>query len=117
MADLPKVSTKFPRRTKKKDLGRRLKRYFLLTCIVFIGVLFYQGEYGLHKIFRLRTKIKTAQNEITQLKVQGADLKWEIDKLKADSQYIQLYASEHFGYAKPGVDVIQFVSSPQDTTK
>jgi cell division protein FtsB len=117
MAELPKVSANFTRRAKKKDLGQKIKRYMVLTGIVFIGVIFYRGEYGLSKIFRLRTKVEAVQKEITQLKVQAADLKWEIEKLKADTQYIQLYASEHLGYAKPEGKIIQFVPSTQDSSK
>ena len=88
-----------------------------MTLLIFAGVMFAQGEYGLLKIYRLRSRIKTTQTEITRLKVQATDLKWEIDKLKADSQYIQLYAAEHYGYARPEGKVIQFVSSEDSLGK
>ena len=117
MSDMPKVSANVARRTRKKGIGQKIKKYAVLTIIVFIGVLFMRGEYGLLKIYRLRAKIKTAQDDIIRLKVKGADLKWELDKLKSDTQYIQLYASEHFGYAKPAGTVIQFVPPPQDSLR
>jgi cell division protein FtsB len=115
MAELPKVSQDFNRRVSKKSLSANIKRFVIVTFVVGVGVLFAQGDYGLLKIYRLRTKIKATEREITQLKVKASDLKWETDKLKVDSTYIQLYASEKFGYAKPEGTVIQFVSSTDST--
>ncbi|NLI16689.1 MAG: hypothetical protein GX409_10440 [candidate division Zixibacteria bacterium] len=111
MAEFPKVSQDFNRRINKKSSSVRLKKFIILTFIVGIGVLFMQGDYGLLKIYRLKMKIRAAEKEVTQLKVKAVDLKWETDKLKADSQYIQLYASEIYGYARPEGQIIKFVSA------
>jgi|WetSurMetagenome_2_1015567.scaffolds.fasta_scaffold264487_1 cell division protein FtsB len=115
MAEMPKVSKDFNNRVSKKSLSANIKKFAILTFFVGVGVIFAQGDYGLLKIYRLKTKIKIAEKEVTKLKVKASDLKWETDKLKADSQYIQLYASERFGYAKPEGQVIQFVSSADST--
>jgi cell division protein FtsB len=115
MAELPKVSRDFNRRVKRKGFSASVKRVVILTFLVGVGVMFAQGDYGLLKIYRLKTKIKAAEKEVTMLKVKAADLKWETEKLKTDSLYIQLYASEKYGYAKPEGQIIQFVSS--DSTK
>lgn len=115
MVELPKVSQDFNRRVNKKGFSASITRIVILTFLVGVGVLFAQGDYGLLKIYRLKTKVKAAEKEVTKLKVKAADLKWETDKLKADSQYIQLYASEKYGYAKPEGQIIQFVSSEDST--
>ena len=111
MAELPKVSQDFNRRVNKKGFSASITRIVILTFLVGVGVIFAQGDYGLLKIYRLKTKIKAAEKEVTQLKVKASDLKWEANKLKTDSLYIQLYASEKFGYAKPEGQIIQFVSA------
>lgn len=95
----------------------KLKTFIILTVVVFIAVLFCSGEYGLFKIYRLHNKIDAAEKDIDQLKVQAVDYQWEIDKLKSDSQYIMLYASETYGYAKPNQTIIQFLPSLNDTLK
>jgi len=111
MAELPKVSQDFNRRVNRKGFSASITRVVILTFLVGVGVMFAQGDYGLLKIYRLKTKIKAAEKEVTELKVKAADLKWETDKLKADSLYIQLYASNRYGYAKPEGQIIKFVSA------
>jgi cell division protein FtsB len=115
MAELPKVSQDFNKQISRKSLSANLKKFALLTFFVGVGVMFAHGDYGLLKIYRLKSRIKTTEKEINQLKVKATDLKWETDKLKADSQYTQLYASEKFGYARPEGKIIQFVSSADST--
>jgi len=114
--EIPRVTKEFTRRVNRKKKPSNVRSYLIITAIVFVGVIFAQGEYGLLKIFRLRARIGDTESEITRLKVQAADLEWEINKLKSDSQYIQLYAAEHYSYAKPSSVVIQFVS-PADSLK
>lgn len=111
MAELPKVSQDFNRRVTQKKLSSNIKKFVILTFLVGVGVMFTQGDYGLLKIYRLKTKIKAVEKEVTELKVKAVDLKWETDKLKTDSLYIQLYASEKYGYAKPEGQIIKFVSA------
>jgi cell division protein FtsB len=62
----------------------------------------------------LTKKIDRVEQDIRTLKVQRNDLLWETDKLKNDPDYIQRYAIETYGYAKPDQKIIQFV--PADTS-
>ena len=50
----------------------------------------------------LSKKIERIEKDIDVLKVQRNDLLWETDKMKNDPQYIQRYAVETYGYARPG---------------
>ena len=115
--DFPRMSTDFLKRFKKEKYSRTIKKFLLLATIVFVGVLFSRGDYGLFKIYRLSSKVNEAEKEITRLKVQAEDLKWEINKLKSDSTYLKLYAAEKYGYAKSDQTIIQFLSPPEDSLK
>ncbi len=116
MRELPKVSKTFSQRINEKKSSSGLKKYLLITLVVFLIVLFASGDYGLIKIYRLKADIKAYKQEIKRLQVKAVDSLWEIGKLKSDSSYICLYASEHFVYARPGVKVIQFLTAA-DTGK
>jgi len=116
MATVPKVSTDFLNRVNQKKL-KKIKKAILLPLLVFIIVMFCSGDYGLIKIYRLLNKIDTAENEITLLKVQAVDYNWELNKLKLDSTYIKLYASEIYGYGKADQTIIQFLPPPVDSLR
>ena len=117
MSGIPKMSTDFFNKVTRKGIPKNIKKFLLLMVAVFIAVMFCSGEYGLIKIYRLRTKIAAAEKEIDHLKIQAVDLSWEIDKLKSDSVYIKLYASEYYGYAKANQTIIQFLPSPDDSLR
>jgi len=117
MIAVPKVSTDFLDRINRKKFSKKIKRVILLPLVVLIIVMFCSGDYGLIKIYRLRTKIKTAEKEIDRLKVQAVDYNWKINKLKSDSMYIKLYASEIYGYGKADQTIIQFLPSPVDSLR
>jgi cell division protein FtsB len=115
--EFPKMSADFVGRIKKDNFTKKFRRFALLTAVVFVAVLFTRGDYGLMKIFRLHSKVADAEREITRLKVQAEDIQWEIDKLKADSIYIKLYAAENYGYAQADKAIIQFLPPPEDSLK
>jgi cell division protein FtsB len=117
MARRRKISTGISGKINKKSFSKRVKGFLVLTAIVFIAVLFCSGNYGFLKIYRLYSRVEDIKKEITRLKVQAVDLEWEINKLKNDSSYIKLYASEHYGYAKSGQTIIQFLPMPEDSLK
>ncbi len=114
--EFPKISKAFLKKIKTEKYGR-LKKSLTVSVFVLIAVMFTRGEYGLLKIYRLHNKVDTARKEIVHLKVKSEDLNWEIHKLKYDSTYITLFAAEQFGYAWPDQSIIQFLPTPEDTTK
>ncbi len=117
MVELPRVSADFIKKINRNKNTRKLKKFLIITLVVFIGVLFARGECGLLKIYRLLTKVEKTQKEIDRLKVQAVDLNWEINRLKSDSQYIKLYAAEKYGYAKSDETIIQFLPLPEDSLR
>jgi len=115
--EFPGMTTDILKRIKMDRLGKRVKKFLLLASIVFVAVLFTRGDYGFYRIYGLHSKVDDTNKEITRLKVQAEDITWEIDKLKNDSTYIKLYASEYYGYAKADQKIIQFLPSPEDSLK
>jgi cell division protein FtsB len=77
-------------------------------------ISFFWGEYGLIRMWFLANKITNLEKDIKLLKVQRNDYLWETDKMKNDPAYIQRYAVETYGYAKPEHKIIQFV--PADSS-
>jgi len=101
-------------RTTKSGWKSKLKMFLITTAAVFMIISFFWGEYGLVRMFFLSNKIKNLKKDIVLLKVQRNDYLWETDKMKHDPLYIQRYAVEKYGYAKPGNKIIQFV--PADSS-
>ncbi len=63
----------------------------------------------------LTKKIEKLEKDILVLKLERQDALWEIDKMKNDPEYIQKYAVQKYGYARPDQNVIQFV--PTDSVR
>ena len=117
MGDTPKFSTDFINKINRKKYSKKLKRMINLRLFVFMGFFFGPGDFGFLNISPLKKKIDSAEKEIDRLKVQAVDYQWEINKLKNDSVYIKLYASEIYGYGKAGQTIIQFIPPLADTTR
>jgi cell division protein FtsB len=114
MGEYPKVSEKFTSRVKKPGWKSKLKMFVITAAVVFIAISFFWGEFGFFRMWYLSKKIERIEKDIEVLKVQRNDLLWEADKMKNDPQYIQRYAVETYGYARPDQKIIQFV--PADST-
>ena len=92
----------------------KLKMFALTAAVVFLIISFFWGESGFIRMWYLTKKIERVEHDIRILKVQRNDLLWETDKIKNDPDYIQRYAIETYGYARPEQKIIQFV--PADTS-
>jgi cell division protein FtsB len=114
MANYPKISDRIKSRTKKAGLKSKLKMFLITAAIVFLVISFFGGEFGFFRMWYLSKKIEKLEKDIEILKVQGNDILWETDKMKNDPAYIQRYAIETYGYARPDQKIIQFV--PVDST-
>ena len=88
--------------------------FLITTIVVFIIISFFWGEFGFIRMYYLSKKIENIQHDIAVLKVQHNDLLWETEKIKTDPDYIQRYAIEKYGYARPEQKIIQFV--PADSS-
>jgi cell division protein FtsB len=116
MAEYPRVSSRFASRVKKSGLRSKLKMFFITAATVFLVISFFWGEFGFFRMWILSRRIDKLEKQIKILKVQRQDLLWEIDKMKNDPEYIQRYAIETFGYARPDQKVIQFVRPDSSRT-
>jgi cell division protein FtsB len=120
MAEYPRVSEKFSGRVKKSGVGSKIKMFLITTLFVFLIISFFWGEFGFIRMWYLSKKIDKLEKDIEILQVRRNDLLWEADKMKNDSTYIQKYAIEKYGYARPDQKIIQFVpadSSSQNRIK
>jgi len=105
---------------RKRGSGRgsglmfKLKMFAITAAVVFLIISFFWGESGLIRMWYLTKKIERVEHDIRILKVQRNDLLWETEKIKNDPDYIQRYAIETYGYARPEQKIIQFV--PADTS-
>lgn len=114
MAEYPRVSDRFSGRAKKSGWIAKLKMFLITMAVVFLIISFFWGEFGFFRIWYLSKKIENLEKDVAVLKVQRNDLLWETDKIKNDPDYIQRYAIETYGYARPEQKIIQFV--PADST-
>ncbi len=115
MASVPRSSGRIAGRIKKAGLKSKLKMFIITAFLVFLAISFFWGEFGFFRIWILSKKIERLEKEISYLQVQRMDLLWETDKIKNDPEYIQRYAIEIYGYARPDQRVIQFVQ-PEKTS-
>jgi cell division protein FtsB len=109
MAEYPRISEKFSGRLKKSGLKSKIKMFFITAILVFLAISFFWGEFGFFRMWYLSKKIDKLEKDIEILKVQRNDLLWETEKMKNDPDYIQKYAIETYGYARPDQKIIQFV--------
>jgi cell division protein FtsB len=114
MADTSRIGARSNSRAKKSGWKSKLKMFLITTGAVFLIISFFWGEYGLVRMWFLSNKIKNLKKDITLLKVQRNDYLWETNKMKNDPAYIQRYAIQTYGYAKPDHKIIQFV--PADSS-
>ena len=109
MTAYPKASRKFTRRVKDSGFFPRIRIFIYVLAAVSIILFFFWGEYGFFRMWILDRKIEKLEHEILVLKVARQDLRWEIDKMKSDPQYLIKYAVENYGYARPDQRIIHFV--------
>jgi cell division protein FtsB len=116
MAEYPRVSDKFSGRVKKSGWMAKIRMFFITMAVVFLIISFFWGEYGFFRMWHLSKKIENLEKDVAILKVQRNDLLWETDKIKNDPDYIQRYATEKYGYARPEQKIIQFVPADSNST-
>jgi cell division protein FtsB len=92
----------------------KLKMFLVIAATLLMIFSFFWGESGLVRLWYLSKKIERVERNIKVLKVQRNDILWETNKIKFDPDYIQRYAIETYGYARPEQKIIQFV--PPDSS-
>jgi cell division protein FtsB len=116
MAEPSRIGARSTSRMKKSGWKSKVIMFLITTAVVFLIISFFWGEYGLVRMWFLAGKVKNLEKDIALLKVQHNDYLWETDKMKNDPAYIQRYAIETYGYAKPEHKIIQFVPADSSNT-
>ena len=77
-------------------------------CIVFLIFQFF-GDSGLIPMYRSYRHVQLLQKEITEMNQTIDSLRKRIHHLENDTAFIEQYAREHLGMAKPGERVYKFI--------
>lgn len=102
-----------PRNLRQQVTVERKRRniiFFTIITLVFlyIGTTLIFGDMGLIKYLKLKKTKNNLETEISVLEKENKILKSQINALKEDPYYIEKYAREEFGLAKPDEYIFQF---------
>jgi len=112
---MPKVAKgKIKTRGLRGQVAREQRRrtYIFFVCVILaLAYLSYNlmfGEMGVIKYIELRQNKKRLDSEITRINRENKALNIQVNSLKKDPYYIEKYAREEYGLAKPGEFIFQF---------
>lgn len=80
----------------------------IILAFLYIGTSLLFGNMGFIKYLKLKKTKNGLETEITTLEKENKILKTQINALKEDPYYIEKYAREEFGLAKPDEYIFQF---------
>jgi|WetSurMetagenome_2_1015567.scaffolds.fasta_scaffold00012_50 cell division protein FtsB len=90
---------------------RKKRAYvFFLFALAIIALLSYSlffGDMGVFKYFELRENRERLEQDIATLNKENRVLKEHVNSLKKDPYYIEKYAREEYGLAKPDEVIFQ----------
>ncbi|MCL5022479.1 MAG: septum formation initiator family protein [Nitrospirae bacterium] len=92
------------------EIKKRRLIFFTIVClsILYFAARFTFGETGLLRYRELAQKKTHLVSEIGQIEATNAQLKTELKLLKENPFYIEKYAREDFGMAKPDEYVFKY---------
>ena len=102
-----------PRNLRQQVSVERRRRniiFFTLVTLAFfyMVITLVLGNMGFLKYAALTKNKNKLTTEINMLEKENKDLKTHVSALKDDSFYIEKYAREEYGLAKPGEYIFQF---------
>lgn len=107
--DLMNRKKRLKEQVQKERKIRNLIFYSItIPTILYIGIILLFGDLGIIKYRALNKTKKSLEKEISQLEKENKLLKTQIDSLKEDPFYIEKYAREEFGLARPDEYIFQF---------
>jgi cell division protein FtsB len=80
----------------------------IIPLILYLGMVLLFGDPGLIKYRALNNTKKSLEKEISQIEKENKLLQAQINSLKEDPFYIEKYAREEFGLARPDEYIFQF---------
>jgi cell division protein FtsB len=108
------AKSKVKARGMRQQVSREQRRKTLVffTCILAaMAYLFYTlmfGDIGVIKYYELRQNKKRLESELKRIDRENKALNEQVNALKKDPFYIEKYAREEYGLAKPDEFIFQF---------
>jgi cell division protein FtsB len=102
-----------PRNLRQQVTVERKRRnavFFTVTALAFLylgGAILF-GDMGLFKYIELKSTKSALEAEIQGIENENKKLKGHVGALKEDHFYIEKYAREEYGLAKPDEYIFQF---------
>jgi cell division protein FtsB len=112
MARVAKYSTKTRGMRQQITAEQRKRTYIFFACIaIAMAYLCYNlvfGDMGLIKYLELRKNKGRLESEISQVSKENGALGEQVNSLKKDPYFIEKYAREEYGMAKPDEFIFQY---------
>jgi cell division protein FtsB len=98
----------------RRERNKRTYVFFLIVfgIIVFLSYSLFFGDMGVFKYLELKDNKTRLEQEIVQLDKENRGLGEQVNSLKRDPYYIEKYAREEYGLAKP--DEVSFQIKKKD---
>ncbi|MBN2655097.1 MAG: septum formation initiator family protein [Nitrospirae bacterium] len=77
-------------------------------ALIYLGINLLFGDMGLIKYMQLKNNKAKLETEIKTIKSENEAMKHQVTSLKQDPYYIEKYAREEYGLAKPDEYIFQF---------
>ncbi len=91
---------------------KRLKTIVFFSCVLAaMAYLIYNlmfGDMGFIKYHELRQNKKRLESEVARINKENKELNEQVNALKKDPFYVEKYAREEYGLAKPDEFIFQF---------
>lgn len=93
-----------------EERKRRTVLFFTVAAaaLIYLSVTMIAGNMGLFKYHELKSTRDRLEKEIVTLEEENESLKRHVTALKEDGFYIEKYAREEYGLAKPDEYIFQF---------
>lgn len=103
-------ATKRLREQVQKEKKKRDLLFLGITIIIifYLGIILIFGDPGAIKYYSLNETKKRLETEIKEIEKENKLLQAQINSLKEDPFYIEKYAREEFGLARPDEYIFQF---------
>ena len=109
------VKTRGLRQQVSREQKRRTYIFFacVLAAMAYLSYNLMFGDMGVIKYFELRHNKKRLETELTRINKENKALSEQVNSLRKDPYYIEKYAREEYGLAKPDEFIFQFKKNEQ----
>jgi cell division protein FtsB len=105
-----KIKTRGLRQQVSREQRKRTYIFFagIAIALAYLSYNLLFGEMGVIKYIELKQNKKRLESEITRIDKENKALNVQVNSLKKDPYYIEKYAREEYGLAKPDEFIFQF---------